>query len=662
MVEKISLCMIVKNEGLTLSRCLNSVSGIVDEIVVVDTGSTDSTCEIARQYGAILHHFLWNDNFSDARNASLELAQGDWILFLDADEELSSDNRESLIRLVQDEAVEGYFVKIMNYLGKEGWIETVPDLVFRLFRNKKEYRFRGAIHEQIADVILENNSKARYQIAEDLTIIHHGYLDKVIRDKDKKHRNLMLIEKELEQNPTNRLLQYHYGVELFRAERYAEAANVLIQSATDIDPNTIFLPKLIRYIVIAQQSSDQLQAALNTAELGLKLFPNYADLYFYTGLILLDLKQYSQARNAFLQTLSMPEQPPQYASFGGVRGFRAYYYLAQIAESFLDEEEALKYYLYSLRDNAHFTHALEHLVNILKPTKEPLYTMECLEKVCDFCTPAANRLMGDIYFRHGAYGLALHYLVQVEESFPVSSDIKLRKAICLIQERRFFEALRLLGDFSPDSPEYPIATVNRLFCFWIQDKSQKARTLLQELHALGLAPDTENVISLFLTFSEETAPSPQIILGPEGMLLLLDIVQRLVALQEINRAMYFLHALHPKCLNDYYSKIAQIFVDYGEETRAIPFLQTAIEKAPSALAHFQLAEIFSHLGRLSEAAQHYKHALQLDSDTPRYYVRLIELYTAWRQAILNEALQKYPDNVIFKKLSEEVSSSYEPAD
>ncbi|GAB6152843.1 hypothetical protein JCM17380_15930 [Desulfosporosinus burensis] len=661
MAEKISLCMIVKNEGQNLSRCLNSVSGIVNEIIVVDTGSTDSTCDIARQYGAILHHFLWNDNFSDARNASLELAQGDWILFLDADEELSPDSREILIRLIENENVEGYFVKIMNHLGQEGWIETVPDLVFRFFRNKKEYRFRGAIHEQIADVILEKNSKARYQVAEDLLIIHHGYLDEVIKEKDKKHRNLTLIEKELELNPNNRLLQFHYGVELFRAERYAEAAAVLIQSATDIDPNTIYLPKLIRYIVIAQQSSGQLNEALNSAALGLRLFPNYADLYYYTGLILLDLKHYSQARNAFLQALSMPEQPPQYASFGGIRGFRSYYYLAQIAESFLDEEEALKYYIYSLRDNPNFTHALESLVGILKPTKEPEYTMECLEKVCDFCTPAANRLMGDIYFRHGAYGLALKYLDQAEDGFPVSSDIKLRKAICLIQERRFFEALRLLEDFPPESPEYPIATVNRLFYFWIQDKSQKVRTLWKELHAFGLAQDTENVISLFLAYSGENAASPQIILGPEGMLLLLDIVQRLIAMREFNRAMYFLHSLHPNCLIEYYLKIAQLLIAYSEESRGIPFLQTLIRTNPSAEAHFQLAEIYSQLGQLTEAENHYKHAVDIDPETPRYYIRLINLYTAWRQNILNEALAKYPENYVFKKLSEEVSSSHERA-
>lgn len=662
MAIKVSLCMIVKNEGQRLSQCLNSVSGLVHEIIIIDTGSADSTCDIARQYGAILDHFPWNDNFSDARNASLALAQGDWILFLDADEELSPESRESLSHLIEDETIEGYFVKIMNHLGKEGWIETVPDLVFRLFRNKKEYCFRGAIHEQIADVILEQNPQARFQIAENLILIHHGYLDEVIREKDKKLRNLTLIEKELAQTPTSKILQYHYGVELFRAERYAEAATVLIKSANDLDPNTIYLPKLLRYIVLAQQSSGQLQEALHSATLGLKFFPNYADLYYYSGLILLDLKCYSQARNAFLQALSMPEQPPQYASFGGIRGFRAYYYLAQIEETFLNEEEALKYYLYSLRNNPNFTHALESLVGILKPTKEPKYTMECLEKVCDFCSPAANQMMGDIYFRHGAYGLALTYLDQAEAGFPISEDIKLRKAICLIQERRFFEALRLLDDFTPKSPKYPLATVNRLFYFWIQDKSQKVRTVWKELHALGLARDTENVLSLFIVYSGEDADSLQLSLGPEGMLLLLDIVQRLIAMQEFKRAMYFLHSVHPHCLIEYHLKIAKLFIAYGEESRAIPFLQALIRSNPSAEAHYQLAEIYSKVKQLYEAENHYKQAIDLDSETPRYYIRLINLYSAWRQTILNEALAKFPENEGFKKLSEEVSSNHERTD
>ncbi|AFM39661.1 glycosyl transferase [Desulfosporosinus acidiphilus SJ4] len=662
MAIKISLCMIVKNEADNLNRCLKSVSDIVDEIIIVDTGSTDSTCDIAQQHGAKVHHFLWNDNFSDARNSSLDRAQGDWVLFLDADEELSPSSRDRLTPLLECEDIEGYFVKIINYLGREGWTETVPDLVFRLFRNKKEYRFRGAIHEQIADVILEKNTQAKYQIAEDFTILHYGYSDHLIQVKDKKYRNISLIEKELAKQPANRLLQFHYGVELFRAERYTEASEIFIQAAENTDPHTIYFPKLLRYLVIAQQSSGQLKEALNTAEIGLKLFPNYADLYYYSGLLQRDLKHYSQARNAFLQALSMPEQPPQYASFGGVRGFRSYYCLAQIAELFLDEEEALKYYLLSLRDNPNFTLALESLVSILKPAQEPDYAEECLKRICDFCTPEANRLMGEIYYKHGAYDLALDYFEKAADGVPVMSQLKLKRAICLLQARRYFESLRLLEDFTPESPDYALAVLNRLFCYWLQDMPHKVRSIWKELYALGLEQNTENVLSLFLMTQDKTNPSGQINLNSDGVLLLLDIVQRLVNLQEIERALFFLQTITSECLCEYALQIAQIFMNYGQEIQALPFLNTALEQKPTSEIHFQRAEIYSHLGKLFEAEQDYQVALKLDPNSPRPYLRLIDLYTASRQNILQEALAKFPANQTFVKLAEGGSDYHEAKD
>ncbi|MDQ7788611.1 MAG: glycosyltransferase family 2 protein, partial [Clostridia bacterium] len=183
MSATISLCMIARNEAQNLGRCLNSVRDVVDEMIVIDTGSSDGTANIARSLGARVYSFVWNDNFSDARNSSLEMATGDWILFLDADEELAPESHDALRSLVNDETVDGYFVKIINYLGNEGWTETCPDIVFRLFRNRPEYRFRGAIHEQIADVILENNRRAGYRMAEDVIILHYGYLDRQISEK-----------------------------------------------------------------------------------------------------------------------------------------------------------------------------------------------------------------------------------------------------------------------------------------------------------------------------------------------------------------------------------------------------------------------------------------------------------------------------------------------
>lgn len=681
MTAKISLCMIVKNEGANLARCLNSVNGIVDEIIIVDTGSSDNTTQIALDYGAKVHVRPWTENFSDARNASLDLATGEWILFLDADEELGPGSGEALHRIATVDGagngteagtvMEGFFVKIINYIGSDGWVETCPDLVFRLFRNRPDYRFRGAIHEQIVDVILERNREARFKVEDGISIIHYGYLDGEVHTKNKKDRNLGIIQKELEAHPHNRLLRYHFGVELFRAQRYTEAAQVFTQAANGIDPNTIYLPKLLRYLVLSHQAAGQLQQALETALLGLKFFPDYADLHYYAGLVQMDLKQYGAAEKSLQQAVSMPEQPPQYASFGGMRGFRAYYQLGKIANAFLQFEEALKYYILSLRDNPQFTPALESIVQILRPHKYPQDTKESLDKICEFCTPQANRMIGELYFRHGAYALALEHFERMTELEHITehpseneaeqllpSEIRLWKAICLIQVGRHLEALRLLQEFPAASPLYPLAELNKLLSFWLQGKPQKVRALYQELVSLGLAEDTRTVLSLFLR-RPKPSPSPKkqrdthaFTLGSDGLALLADIIQRLLALQEVERADFLLAQIQPASLASKNVELARLYYDYDQESRAKDLLAQHLSLFPDdAEAHFLLAEIYHDSGNYPESEQHYRYAVEVNPHEPRYYVRQIELYQDWQQRVLAQARQKYPDSQILYKLA-----------
>ena len=97
---RVSLCMIARNEALTLPRCLTSVAGLVDEIIVVDTGSSDNTRTVAQELGAQVHDFAWVDDFAAARNESLRHASGDWIFWLDGDEHLDADNRAKLRTLL----------------------------------------------------------------------------------------------------------------------------------------------------------------------------------------------------------------------------------------------------------------------------------------------------------------------------------------------------------------------------------------------------------------------------------------------------------------------------------------------------------------------------------------------------------------------------------
>ncbi|MEW6726096.1 MAG: glycosyltransferase [Bacillota bacterium] len=653
MQNRISLCMIVKNEEQNIRRCLGSVGDAVDEIVVVDTGSTDSTVDIAREYGALVYHFTWNGNFSDARNASLEHATGDWILFLDADEELAGESRDVLRRITASNDIEGYFVRIINYLGKEGWIESCPDLVFRLFRNRSDYRFRGAIHEQIVDVILERNGNARYQVAEDLVIIHYGYLHQQIETKDKKNRNLSILQQELAAAPDNRLLRYHYGVELYRAERYAEAAAELVKAANGIDPQTIYLPKLLRYIVLCYQAAGMPHKSLEVVDLGLRLFPDYADLYYYGGLCAMEMKKYAQAYDFFQKALATPEQRSYYAPFSGLRGFRCYYQLGRVAEIFANAEEAMRFYVLSLRDNPSFVPALERITALLEPQKDPVYAENCLNQLCEFCTPEANLLMGKILFGLSAYKLALKYLERGIDAGAASAETELWKAICLIQEKRHLEALRILNNFDPQHHLYPLATLNRLLCFWLRGNRRKSRQIADELFAMGLSAETGAVVELLRDSSGRRRTRP-VSLGTEGMNLLLDIVARALDLGEVGLATSLLERLDKGSLNQNAGVIGELFYRYDYLEEAERYLSLRLDtESENVCILSTLAEIKQRQNLYTDAADLYHKTLALEPGEPRHYVKLIRLYEEMRRRTLEEARTRYPEVPVFRTLLEE---------
>ncbi|MEI7811857.1 MAG: glycosyltransferase [Ignavibacteria bacterium] len=164
----LTLSMIVKNEEKYLRDCLESVKDIVDEIVLVDTGSTDKTIEIAREYNAKIFHFVWINDFSAARNYALSKSTGKWILYLDADERLSKDSIGELRTIIKSNGKDACFCSV-NSTDPEK-----PNKMFytRLFRNNHKIKFKGNVHEQIIESLKKENYKIRNSGIE---IIHIGY-------------------------------------------------------------------------------------------------------------------------------------------------------------------------------------------------------------------------------------------------------------------------------------------------------------------------------------------------------------------------------------------------------------------------------------------------------------------------------------------------------
>ena len=227
----LSLCMIVKNESAHLARCLDSARDTVDEIVIVDTGSTDDTVAIAERYGARVLHFPWINDFSAARNVSLEAATGDWALILDADEALSSPKGAALRDRLQATDAAGFRLVVRNLTDGEGLSAFEDALLTRLFRLGPHIRYEQRIHEQIRPAIERQGGRVEDS---DILVLHYGYAgDTAQGGTSRIGRNLDLLRSALEASPDDPYLYFQLGVTLNASSAFAEAEQTLLTAVSD---------------------------------------------------------------------------------------------------------------------------------------------------------------------------------------------------------------------------------------------------------------------------------------------------------------------------------------------------------------------------------------------------------------------------------------------
>ncbi len=306
---RLSVCLIVKNEEKFLGQCLKSVRGVAAQIVVVDTGSTDRTVEIAREHGAEVHAFAWCDDFSAARNAALEHATGDWILMLDADEELSADGSVKLKAALEQPQVMAWRLPMVDVGHEADGVSFVP----RLFRNAPGLFYLGRVHEQVfSSVEVRRREWGLENRLGDATLIHHGYTAELTRDRNKIERNLRLLEQAIAELPGEPHLLMNLGLELSRSgreaealDRYQEAFHALASKPADeIVPELreSLLTQFCTRLMVArhfEKVASVLASPLSQMNGGLT-----ASLHFSLGLAQLELKRFREAADQMRQCLA----------------------------------------------------------------------------------------------------------------------------------------------------------------------------------------------------------------------------------------------------------------------------------------------------------------------------------------------------------------------
>ncbi|HET6438733.1 MAG TPA: glycosyltransferase family 2 protein [Anaeromyxobacter sp.] len=230
--RRISLCLIARNEEGMLPGCLASVSGAVDEIVLVDTGSTDRTREIAREAGALVLERPWDDDFAAPRNLAVERASGGFILQLDADERLAPGAARAIRAGAGADGFDVGFLRLHNASRVDAPVDRVlsgqlrwgePALLPRLLRHTPDLRYEGVIHESVTDWAVARGSRFGRI---DGDIVHLGYVESVHAGRGKKARNLAMLWRRVEQEPSSVVPLAYLAAELVGAREWEAAAEV----------------------------------------------------------------------------------------------------------------------------------------------------------------------------------------------------------------------------------------------------------------------------------------------------------------------------------------------------------------------------------------------------------------------------------------------------
>lgn len=485
----LSLCMIVKNEQENLPRCLDSVKDIVDEMIIVDTGSTDTTVEIANSYGAKIFYFPWNNSFSDARNYSLKFASCDWILLMDADDELEKADKQKVLELVKEDTADAYFFETVSYLGDAPGLEMMNNLNPRLIKNRKGYFFSNSIHEQIWSNILTVNPSAKI-LVKDIKVYHYGYLNKNIAAQNKRARNINLLMNELNNSPNYGFTLFNLGNEFFAMSENLKALEFYEKSYQCFDTCQGYSSKLVFKLANCYVTLGRYEDALRIISEGMACYPLFTDLEYIRAFIYYSIGNPTLAVKHLEKCIEMGESPSSLNIVIGAGTYRSYLMLGEIYHKLEDYDSAEMNLKKALECSQAYTPALLKLVEVLcsrKTDSGPLKTQ--LEELRSFEAFDFDSHIYKLLIQYRQYSIAAAYIHKHEKISGVSPDSRYHKGLCKFFTGNFKSAYILMKAVK-DDPEYLVKAIcTQSLCRIMEKRYSDAASLL----AIS-ASDSQNII------------------------------------------------------------------------------------------------------------------------------------------------------------------------
>ena len=357
----VSATVLTRDNERTIEQCLRLLKDAVDEIIVVDTGSKDATIEIIQSLGIAVHSFLWIDDFSAARNYAMSLASGDWIIAVDSDERLYTEDVDAIRTIAGLFDEQPYLIKVLQMNEVDKNIE--PFQVGRMVNRHQGFHWRGRIHENL----YPQQGEVVPSLAVRIRLLHDGYDPTKVNREDKIQRNINLLHLEIKDRPEQAGPYYFLARELMMAKHYEDTIPYLQKANELADRHHPMLPDIRKLQLDVHNALGHTQEAETYIKQLTEELPDYPDGWFWLGMQQLnradsDMNEIHHYILRSKQLASLYRGQSQFDST--LATWKADYVLAVIAEQRGHTDEARNFYRTALQHHPQLQGAREALVRL----------------------------------------------------------------------------------------------------------------------------------------------------------------------------------------------------------------------------------------------------------------------------------------------------------
>ncbi|WP_271000775.1 TPR domain-containing glycosyltransferase [Listeria seeligeri] len=623
----ISICMIVKNEAHILRQSLASFRKFTEEIIIVDTGSTDETKKIAKEFTDFVYDFEWTGNFSDARNFAATKATGKWVMAIDADECLEEESYLKLKKQLKLQNESIYMAQIISFTGEKGRVTTTNHMP-RIYKNDGTICFRGVIHEQLEAV---DKHSIEAGIA-DVKIYHYGYMSEIVEKQGKSNRNLRLLEKEVKNNKDSGFVHFNIGQEMNRLGKKEEALKEFSEAFRLRDDNQYIWAKLSAYhIADLLEQEKRYEESLAIIEEARIIWPNVPEFPLKKANILYLSHQLEDAKEIYqnlLETTTIDYQP---IVLYEATNFIPHKMLGHIYLEEKDYTRAMTYFSKAYAENSSDYGVMFQMIMLLSKFHEPKEIFAFMERHQFISSTETGLRLLSMTTQQGYAELSELIVQSLTDVYPPvaeATEVKIRTI------RNVFPVISETAIVFGIKEELIDAAD---LCLWHYENPQLPIEQVMKNSDVGDIYD----------FIFENGPR----ISKKRYLFVLE---RAIALGKGEFADYLL-ALRTGYHDSINSHIADLFFQYDFADIALDFYNIVDADEVTKQGYINLINYLVDAGVEDEALSIAERGIDNFSTDFRFYLWAIKIDAENRADRISEAIDEFPNNRYLAKLLDEVS-------